>query len=214
MADLKIVELGKISVDSGIVFIGDPFLQNLDESDFWNHIEETTENKNCNSSPIVKNGVVVPSGVGDGIYTVLAGVDEWGNIHSISIDFTSPVMMMLQHHMQIEEVVGSLIQVSSGLLYMGDPAYTICSCCGGSQLLEIAENSYSDVKETALYADEFDETEDVNFDNVTSGMCIPAGIGIGIYEVNLTVDDNGTVYSLSIEFSSPALDLVSGELNS
>lgn len=99
---MKRVQIGKVVIDSGVIWIGDPcyiigdsFPQNILGSN-WNELcnkylakceQNTGEIDGLRTANFDGIGIASGTGYGDGIYPVYAVIDSYGTIHSITIEF-------------------------------------------------------------------------------------------------------------------------------
>ena len=90
--------IGEISVDAGLVYIGDPCYQSEDRCDFsdWSKFCNTLDNENFRKEGFLvlehqpgnpHKGIISTTYYGDGLYPVIAEKDKNGRIRSITIDF-------------------------------------------------------------------------------------------------------------------------------
>lgn len=219
MGNFRTIEIGKLAVREGTIFIGDPFMQDIeDNSDFWSDVEavtdvliETAYNEAIEYPAKEVEGreaVCISPVLGEGIYPVIASIDEWGNVYSLNIPLTSIPQNELTGAENVKRTVICTLTIISGLLWLGDPELTICSHCDQNHLVEHIPDSYHSAMQGIRLG--YTPNEVCNdCSNITMSLAVPVGSGYGEYPVALTVDDNGEVYSLYMEFPSPAMEQIS-----
>lgn len=82
-------EIGYITVDAGIVYLGDPCYQREDSdfSDWDKFCDRINDKTGVTKLDDAGKGIVVSSGYGDGVYPVFIKRDEFGIITELIVKF-------------------------------------------------------------------------------------------------------------------------------